>query len=270
MKTTSEGYTMLPPIDRERYTKIEGLEGPFMLRSGKVVYYDPREGKYYDRDSDMYMSDEDYLAHSEPRLTFHDSLNRVIQNILGNNLDDARAEVKHIVQEKSKRYVNEEYAIDFYRDPNPSEFYCVEWEEQAYDSEYDDYVPELYRMFVKAKDQYEAEDMAFDTEGVEEPSVYMVDSVPKGWKLTDVRAVNQPYHVELSKELAGEKEASAGKFLPSEDEIEHVPYEDDPVGVQPVASSDDMVPYKEDEPWNLPDDDDDDDEDDWFTQNRKS
>lgn len=57
----------VPQIDRERYTEIPGMEGPFALRSGKVVYYDPKEGKYYDRDSDMYMSDEDYHAHSNPR-----------------------------------------------------------------------------------------------------------------------------------------------------------------------------------------------------------
>ena len=106
MKKANEGYTVLPPIDRERYTDIEGLEGPFMLRSGKVVYYDPREGKYYDRDSDMYMSDEDYQAHSEPRLAFRDNFNRVVQNILGDDLDAAKAEVKYIVQEKSKDYVN--------------------------------------------------------------------------------------------------------------------------------------------------------------------
>lgn len=57
----------LPQIDRDRYTDIPGLEGPFMLRSGKVVYYDPKEGKYYDRDRDMYMSDDEHHAHSNPR-----------------------------------------------------------------------------------------------------------------------------------------------------------------------------------------------------------
>lgn len=57
-----EGYTILPPIDRERYTEIPGLEGPFMMRNGQVVYYDPREGRYYDRDRDMYLSDEEYFA----------------------------------------------------------------------------------------------------------------------------------------------------------------------------------------------------------------
>ena len=60
-----EGYTTMPNIDSEKYTDLsgQGLEGPFRLKSGKVVYYDSREGKYYDRDSDMFMSDDDYQAH---------------------------------------------------------------------------------------------------------------------------------------------------------------------------------------------------------------
>lgn len=57
----------MPEINKERYTELDGLEGPFMLRSGKVVYYDPKQGKYYDRDSDMYMDDQEYHAHSNPR-----------------------------------------------------------------------------------------------------------------------------------------------------------------------------------------------------------
>lgn len=57
----------VPQIDQNRYTTIDGLEGPFQLRSGKVVYYDPKQGKYYDRDSDMYMDDKEYHAHSNPR-----------------------------------------------------------------------------------------------------------------------------------------------------------------------------------------------------------
>lgn len=58
----AEGYTVLPPIDRERYTDIPGLEGPMRMRNGQVLYYDPREGRYYDRDRDMYISDEEYFA----------------------------------------------------------------------------------------------------------------------------------------------------------------------------------------------------------------
>lgn len=67
-ESIEEGYYVMPPIDRERYTDIPGLEGPFMLRSGKVVYYDPKEGQYYDRDSDMYMSYEEYMKHDSPSM----------------------------------------------------------------------------------------------------------------------------------------------------------------------------------------------------------
>jgi len=55
-----EGYKILPPIDTDRYQEREGLEGPFRTRSGKVVYYDPKEGRYYDPDSDFYISNEEY------------------------------------------------------------------------------------------------------------------------------------------------------------------------------------------------------------------
>lgn len=62
-----EGYTILPPINRDRYTDLshEGLEGPYMMKNGKVLYYDPKEGSYYDRDTDMYVSYEDYRAMNE-------------------------------------------------------------------------------------------------------------------------------------------------------------------------------------------------------------
>ena len=55
-----EGYKILPPMDKEKYQPRKGLEGPFSTLSGKVVYYDPKEGKYYDPDTDMYISYEDF------------------------------------------------------------------------------------------------------------------------------------------------------------------------------------------------------------------
>jgi hypothetical protein len=55
-----EGYKTIKSIDKERYDEIPGLEGPFMTLSGKVVYYDPKEGSYYDRDTDMYLSYEEF------------------------------------------------------------------------------------------------------------------------------------------------------------------------------------------------------------------
>ena len=63
-----EGWTRMPPMDTERYQERNGLEGPFMMKSGKVVYYDPREGKYYDPDTDYYMSDEEYFQHDHHRM----------------------------------------------------------------------------------------------------------------------------------------------------------------------------------------------------------
>ena len=56
-------YTILPQFDRDRYTPMKGLEGPFVFQTGKVLYYDPQEGKYYDRDTDFYVSNKDMLVH---------------------------------------------------------------------------------------------------------------------------------------------------------------------------------------------------------------
>jgi len=47
----------------EGYRSRPGLEGPFRFRSGKILYYDPREGAYYDPGSDVYVSDEDMTYH---------------------------------------------------------------------------------------------------------------------------------------------------------------------------------------------------------------
>ena len=69
-----EGYKILPAIDKEKYQQRDGLEGPFSTLSGKVVYYDPKEGSYYDPDTDMYMTydefqnyDKDYSGMKDER-----------------------------------------------------------------------------------------------------------------------------------------------------------------------------------------------------------
>ena len=58
-----EGYKVLPSMDKEKYQPRDGLEGPFSTMSGKVVYYDPKAGKYYDPDTDMYMSYEEFKSY---------------------------------------------------------------------------------------------------------------------------------------------------------------------------------------------------------------
>ena len=73
MTAQNEGYKIMPPMD-PKYTERSGLEGPFTTLSGKVVYYDPKEGKYYDPDTDMYMTydefqnyDKDYSGMKDER-----------------------------------------------------------------------------------------------------------------------------------------------------------------------------------------------------------
>ena len=68
-----EGYKVMPPMD-PKYVERKGLEGPFTTLSGKVVYYDPKEGSYYDPDTDMYISydefqdyDKDYSGMKDER-----------------------------------------------------------------------------------------------------------------------------------------------------------------------------------------------------------
>ena len=49
----------MPAMD-PKYVERKGLEGPFTTLSGKVVYYDPKEGKYYDPDTDIYLSYDEF------------------------------------------------------------------------------------------------------------------------------------------------------------------------------------------------------------------
>ena len=50
MKTKNTVMDMM----RDNYGPRKGLEGPFNF-SGRVLYYDPREGQYYDPTTDLYV-----------------------------------------------------------------------------------------------------------------------------------------------------------------------------------------------------------------------
>ena len=65
MNEVEEGYYVMPDIDKERYTPMDGLEGPFQTKAGKPIYYDPKEGAYYDRDTDMYLTYSEFKALDE-------------------------------------------------------------------------------------------------------------------------------------------------------------------------------------------------------------
>jgi hypothetical protein len=55
----AQGTRVVREIDPNEYPPIRGMEGPFRFRDGRVLYYDPREGKYYDSKSDMYVPNDD-------------------------------------------------------------------------------------------------------------------------------------------------------------------------------------------------------------------
>jgi hypothetical protein len=70
----TEGSQTVSPLDPDRHPKRKGLEGPFRMKSGKVLYYDPKAqfhkeapGKYYDASTDMFVPDTEVQAHQNPR-----------------------------------------------------------------------------------------------------------------------------------------------------------------------------------------------------------
>ena len=60
------GYTVVADRSetdqmRTKYGPRNGLEGPFNF-SGRVLYYDPKEGRYWDPRTDFYVSNEEMDA----------------------------------------------------------------------------------------------------------------------------------------------------------------------------------------------------------------
>lgn len=76
----TEGYKVLPPMD-PKYVERKGLEGPFTTLSGKVVYYDSKEGSYYDPDTDMYISYDDFRHYDNDYKDMEDERDEVKEGI---------------------------------------------------------------------------------------------------------------------------------------------------------------------------------------------
>lgn len=55
------GYKVLGNTEElfQGYSKIRGLEGPFLKGCNTILYYDPREGKYWDPRTDFYLSNDE-------------------------------------------------------------------------------------------------------------------------------------------------------------------------------------------------------------------
>ena len=54
------GYRVVDSTDimRDKYSARKGLEGPFNF-SGRVLYYDNKQGQYYDPATDFYVEQEE-------------------------------------------------------------------------------------------------------------------------------------------------------------------------------------------------------------------
>lgn len=66
------GFKVLGQRD-QRFQPITGLEGPFYYANGRVLYYDPKQGQYYDSLTDFYV---DYSEVSELQQDFCNFLSR--------------------------------------------------------------------------------------------------------------------------------------------------------------------------------------------------
>ena len=55
------GYKVLGPTEEllKGYGPRPGLEGPFVFAGGRVLYYDPVEGRYWDPRTDFYVDHEE-------------------------------------------------------------------------------------------------------------------------------------------------------------------------------------------------------------------
>ena len=49
------GYRVIGKLD-DKWQPRRGLEGPFQYANGRVLYYDPREGRYWDPTTDWYLT----------------------------------------------------------------------------------------------------------------------------------------------------------------------------------------------------------------------
>jgi hypothetical protein len=59
------GYKVLGERD-DRFQPRQGLEGPFYFANGRVLYYDPKAGEYYDSTTDFYVPQDEVLElHAE-------------------------------------------------------------------------------------------------------------------------------------------------------------------------------------------------------------
>lgn len=51
-------YAVIPSLD-PKWQPRKGLEGPYHYANGRVLYYDPKEGQYWDPTTDFYVPNDE-------------------------------------------------------------------------------------------------------------------------------------------------------------------------------------------------------------------
>jgi hypothetical protein len=102
-------------VTRGRYTmpdlkgdmgELEGMEGPFQFSSGAVLYYDPKEGKYYDRGSDRYLDNEE-ASNLRNSSGFLGSLMKATELRENKKMKITKAQLRKIIKEELDATVDE-------------------------------------------------------------------------------------------------------------------------------------------------------------------
>lgn len=63
------GYKVMGNRDH-RWEPRKGLEGPFQYLNGQFLYYDPKQGQYWDPTTDFYVSNEDMARLNQQLVDF--------------------------------------------------------------------------------------------------------------------------------------------------------------------------------------------------------
>lgn len=106
------------PSKLDGYGPRKGLEGPFLMKNGRVVYYDPAEGAYYDPGTDFYLSkDEAAQLHSNPARKPARAKNPARQKLARIMVTDDKT------GEKSIQTVPYDFAIKAYIGPVQHDFF---------------------------------------------------------------------------------------------------------------------------------------------------
>lgn len=63
------GYRVLGQVDT-RWRPRKGLEGPFHFINGRTLYYDPRQGQYWDPTTDFYVDNNEVAELQQQMVDF--------------------------------------------------------------------------------------------------------------------------------------------------------------------------------------------------------